>query len=188
MNDVMILPAGGAQQNQESTGSATAKSLPHRPNTDTSLRNSISSLKEKLRCRFIRDRREPVGGVHSGGEGVDRLRSPLQPYTVTEGGHYRSQSRNEANADGKQVNPPYPPPRSGGFEYPVIEGKKIRERDLHRALDVEDVVEGGPSKKGVGAEQLNPGPRSTPSISHDVESKSTQPHVIPAATSDRFFR
>jgi len=159
--------------------------------TKMSLRNSISDLKRRLGRRLTVNRRGPEGGDDAGGEGVDQPGSPRQPepYAITEGSSGHLQSRNEAEADGKRVDPPGPPPRSGGSGDPVlrsrrgddeggreavIEEKKIRKRDLHRTLGVEDVVEGGPSQTGGQVDQLNPQLRSTTSISHGAESKSTQ--------------
>jgi len=155
-----------------------------------SLRNSISDLKKRLGRRLTVNRREPEGD-DAGGEGVDRSGSPPQPGpdAIIDRGNGHLQSRNVADADGRRADPPDPPPRSGGSGNPVlrsrrgddeggreavIEGKKVRKRDLHRTLDVEGAVEGGPSQEGGQVDQLSPRLRSTSSISHGAESKSTQ--------------
>lgn len=156
-----------------------------------SLRNSISDLKKRLGRRLTINRRETGGGTDAGGEGIDLpgLLPQPEPYAITEGGNGYFQSRSEIGADGKRVDPPDPPPRSGGSgnaaprskggddeggRDAIVDEKKIRKRDLHRTLDVEDAVEGGPGQKGGQVDQLNPRLRSTSSISHGAEYKSMQ--------------
>jgi len=157
-----------------------------------SLRNPFSGLKKKLKRRLAGGRHEPERvGTDTSGEGVDRMGSLVEPgpHDIAKGGHDRPLSGNEAGVDGGRVDSTDPSLRSGGSGFvpasereherggqAVIRGEEVSKGNLNLALDVQGVVESGPSQEGNDvereeADRVDP-PPSIPLISHSAESES----------------